>query len=317
MDPRPEDAAALRREELRYVYAITRDHDPAPPWPEHLRGVAGGPVHTVRHAGLSALTGPVPAAEFGEAPLRARLEDLRWLEEVARAHQRVVDTAARTARCVVPLRLATVCRDEPGVRRLMASGRDRFTAALDRLDGKVEWGVKVYAAPGADTSAEQMTAGPSTGRREPVEQRAAPAHGTSRGTGRGRPAAEERSGRNYLRRRSAERRARDEWWRASRDDARRVHETLTPLAAATSLHSPQDAELSGVADPQVLNAAFLVDGPDSAAFATRVGELDAGLPAVRVELTGPWAPYSFLSTGPADQPPPQARPASGGGAATR
>lgn len=291
------------REELRYVYAVTRDHDTEPDWPESLRGVAGGPVRTVRHGGLTALTGPVPAAEFDEAPLRARLEDLRWLEAVARAHQRVVDAAARTTRCVVPLRLATVCRDEPGVRLLLASGRDRFTAALDRLDGKVEWGVKVYAVPGGDGSPDQAPA-PAAGRRDPGGPRDEPA--ADRGPGPGRPATGERSGRDYLRRRSAERRARDEWWQATRDGARRVYETLVPLATATRLHSPQDTGLSGVDDPNVLNAAFLVADPDSAAFATRVRELGTALPGIRVELTGPWAPYSFLSPGPADPPDPAA-----------
>ncbi|MBH5338182.1 GvpL/GvpF family gas vesicle protein [Streptomyces pactum] len=279
------------RQELRYVYAVTRDGRPAPALPGDLHGVAGGPVDTVRHAGLTALTGPVPAAEFAEAPLRARLEDLDWLADVARAHHRVVDAATRTAGCVIPLRLATVCHDEPGVRNLLEAGRDRFTEALDRLDGHLEWGVKVYAAATPPPAAAVPAGGPG-------------AAGGTDGAG---------SGRAYLRRRSAERRARDERWQLARDGARQVYEELTPLAADTRLHAPQNTRLSGVAEPNVLNAAFLVPGAAGESFAARVRDLGGRLPAVRLELTGPWAPYSFLSP---DDDPPAAAPVPGGGGGT-
>ncbi|MER5883184.1 GvpL/GvpF family gas vesicle protein [Streptomyces sp. NPDC001941] len=269
-------------ERLLYVYAVTRPYEGG--LPGAVTGVAGGPPRPVRHGGLAAVVGSVPAAEFDEAPLRANLEDIDWLSDTARAHQDVV--AALTAvTCALPLRLATVCRDEDGVRRLVEEGAERFTRALELFEGRVEWGVKVYADPEAapePAPAPAATAAPATGR-------------------------------DYLRRRLRDRQGRDDGMRGAEAVARALHEELSARADAAALHPPQDARLSRAKGVNVLNAAYLVPDPDAEAFAARVGE--ASRPGVRVELTGPWAPYSFahLADPDPDRPDPD-RPDSARGA---
>lgn len=265
-------------EGLRYAYAVVRD-TAAPEAAldaltalEQVPGVAGEPVVAVRHLGLAVLAGAVPAEDFDEGPLRERLEDMAWLEKVARTHQRVVDTVGAES-CVIPVRLATVCHGEEGLRRMLATGRERFASALDRLEGRVEWGVKAYAA----TPAPQ----------EPPAPKEPPA-GTPNAPGA-------MSGRDYLRRRKAQRQAAEGRWGDTEEGARLVHDTLSGLAERARLHPPQDPRLSGVSDRNVLNAAYLVRREDSAAFAERVGELAGRTAALRVELTGPWAPYSFTA----------------------
>lgn len=247
--------------DLLYAYAVVRDGHGT--LPGALRGVAAGPVRTVGHEGLAAVVGPVPAADFEEEPLRTRLEDLSWLEATARAHQEVVDAAAALG-TVLPLRLATVYRDEEGVRRMLREGRERLTATLDRLEGRIEWGVKVYA--------------------EPVE----PAAAAPAATG-----AVPRSGREYLLQRRRARQSRDEAWRQADEVARRLHQALAGCAEAARLHPPQDGRLAPGPGRNVLNAAYLVPREEAEAFAARAG--DATAPGVRVELTGPWAPYSFVA----------------------
>lgn len=265
-------------EGLRYAYAVVRDTD-APEAAldvlttlEQVPGVAGEPVVAVRHLGLAVLAGTVPAEDFDEGPLRERLEDMAWLEKVARTHQRVVDTAGAES-CVIPVRLATVCQGEEGLRRMLATGRERFASALDRLEGRVEWGVKAYAATPAPEE-PPAPKGPPTG-----------TPNTPGGM----------SGRDYLRRRKAQRQAAERRWGDTEEGARLVHDTLSGLAERARLHPPQDPRLSGVSDRNVLNAAYLVRREDSAAFAERVGELAGRTAALRVELTGPWAPYSFTA----------------------
>ncbi|MBL1099833.1 GvpL/GvpF family gas vesicle protein [Streptomyces coffeae] len=252
-----------RADGLQYAYAVVRDTGAPAAALAGVRGVAGEPVRAVVHLGLAVVAGPVPAEQFGEGPLKERLERLEWLERIARAHARVVD-AAGAGTGVVPVRLATVCRGEEGLRRMLETGRERFTEALDRLDGRVEWGVKVYAAP--PPPAEPTTAPTAAG-----------------------------SGRDYLRRRRAERRASQERWGRSEDGARQVHDALCAHAEQARLHPPQDARLSGTADRNVLNAAYLVPRAESSAFAGRVEELDRRSAGVRLELTGPWVPYSFVA----------------------
>ncbi len=271
-------------EGLRYAYAVVRDTD-APEAAldaltalEQVPGVAGEPVVAVRHLGLAVLAGTVPAEDFDEGPLRQRLEDMAWLEKVARTHQRVVDTVGAES-CVIPVRLATVCQGEEGLRRMLAAGRERFASALDRLEGRVEWGVKAYAATPA-----------------PQEPPAAQEPPAPEGSPAGAPNAPGgMSGRDYLRRRKAQRQAAERRWGDTEEGARLVHDTLSGLAERARLHPPQDSRLSGVSDRNVLNAAYLVRREDSAAFAERVGELAGRTAALRVELTGPWAPYSFTA----------------------
>ncbi|HCA84203.1 MAG TPA: gas vesicle protein, partial [Streptomyces sp.] len=105
---------------LRYVYAVVRTD--SLPLPDELRGVGGAPVEAVARDGIAAVVSPVPAGDFDEEPMRAHLEDMRRLELLARGHQEVVDAVAARG-CALPLRLATVCRGEPGVRRMLAADR--------------------------------------------------------------------------------------------------------------------------------------------------------------------------------------------------
>ncbi|WP_433544922.1 GvpL/GvpF family gas vesicle protein [Streptomyces sp. CA-294286] len=267
----PTGTPGLPENELRYVYAVTRPFEGVLP-EEGGRGLDGEPPRLLHHGDLVAVVSPVPAEDFDEAPLKAHLEDLDWLAETARTHQRVI-TALTTLTSPLPLRLATICRDDSGVRRLLESGRTRFVSALDRLDGRVEWGVKVYthAPPPAAPSPESA----------PAPSPDAPG-----------------AGRSYLQQRLAHRRTRET--AANRADAvcRRLQEELSRSAEHTVLHRLQDGRLSGRSGQNVLNAAFLVPRADSEAFVERVRALTPGDDeSVKVELTGPWAPYSFTDIG--------------------
>ena len=126
---------------LRYVYAVCRPFKA--PLQSQLTGVAGDPPRLLVHHGLVAVVSHVPERDFAEGPLHARLEDLDWLSETARAHQGVID-ALTVVTTPLPLRLATVFRDDSGVRTMLEAREADFGRTLDRLTGRVEWGVKVY-----------------------------------------------------------------------------------------------------------------------------------------------------------------------------
>ncbi|MER5471875.1 GvpL/GvpF family gas vesicle protein [Streptomyces sp. NPDC002935] len=232
---------------LRYVYAICRPFAAA--LSAELTGVAGIPPKLLRHGDLIAVVGAVPEREFDAEPLRRRLEDVQWLEATARAHQGVID-ALTAVTSPLPLRLATVLRDDSGVRVMMEERREDYLRTLDRLDGRVEWGVKVYAE-----TAE--TAGAS---------------GASEAFGKTRERAD--------------------------DFTRRLHGSLSQCAVDTRLRTPENPDPSRTADTNVLDAAYLVPRARSEEFVERVNGSVREEPGIRVELTGPWAAYSFTgSTG--------------------
>ncbi|MDH6624579.1 hypothetical protein M2271_002383 [Streptomyces sp. LBL] len=248
---------------LRYAYAVCHPFDT--PLQAQLTGVAGDPPRLLHHHGLAVVVSHVPERDFAEEPLHRHLEDMDWLTATARAHQGVID-ALTVVTTPLPLRLGTVFRDDSGVRVMIEAREDAFRRTLDRLHGRVEWGVKVYAEP--EEPAKKT---------DSVEAR--PEKATS--------------GRDYLRQRRTRVRSREERWQQAESFATRLHETLSTHAEDSRLHAPQNPTLSGVPGQNLLNAAYLVPRSESEEFVELVDRTKDDIPGMRVELTGPWAAYSF------------------------
>ncbi|WP_433469867.1 GvpL/GvpF family gas vesicle protein [Spirillospora sp. CA-128828] len=280
-----------------YLYGVAQDLDPAA-----LRGtagVAGAPVRGVRAAGLTALVSTVRLEEYGEAALRANLEDLGWLEATARAHHDVVDRAAHAAP-TAPVRIATIYRDDDRVAEVLAAQGERFTEVLDLITGRSEWGVKIYADAEVLRGGTGGTAGGGMGEDVPdsgggLEPSAESLTGTTPGT-TGRTAGPSGVGTAYLRRRQQERRRRAAAERRVAGQADTVHTELADHAVASRHHPPQDPRLTGRSGMQVLNVAYLLDDDQAEGFLAVTRAARERLPALQVEVTGPWPPYSFIDT---------------------
>ena len=246
----------------RYVYAVTRGLDPAV-----LTGATGldeAPLEVVAHRDLTAVVSSVDLEEYGEDGLRANLEDLAWLERVARGHDAVVQAAAAEAP-TAPMRLAMICRDDAGVVERLAAWHDDLTDVLDRVEGRVEWSVKVYAARRPEAPAAESGA-------------QAPASGAA-----------------YLQRKKAEAQARRTEETTAQLVAGEVHEQLMRAAVAGRRLAVQDPRLTGRADRMLHNGAYLVEAGRSTEFASLVDEIETANPDVVVEFHGPWPPYSFAT----------------------
>jgi hypothetical protein len=258
-----------------WAYAIT-DHG-AGADVSGLAGVAGAQVRTTTAAGLTVLVSDVDLAEFGEAALRRNLEDLDWLEGVARAHHAVID-AASTMFPVLPTRLATVYSSDETMAAVLDGRRQELLAAMRRVGGRVEWGVKAYAVPGSEQ--------PEARRPEPAPaEGGAPADAGGRGAGG--------AGLAYLKRRKEQLSARAESQRSAAAGAHAVHGHLSRHAAEARLHPAQSPQLSGDKRPMMLNAAYLVDADNGTGFAAEVAAAANEHPELDLSLTGPWPPYSF------------------------
>ena len=246
-----------------YAYAITRDL--APDDLAGRRGIGDAPIRLVEHGLLGAVVSEVDLDEFGEDGLRRNLEDLTWLEMVATAHDNVArDVAGRVP--TVPLRLATVFLGEDSLRDRLAELADTASAALDRVTGRGEWSVKVYG----DQQAEPAPAD------DPAPS----------GAG---------AGRAYLLQRRAATQRREEATRSDAELGATMHDRLREAAVASRRLAPQDRRLSRHRGEMVLNGAYLVDNDRVDSFTALVDELGGLHEHVRVELGGPWPPYSFAS----------------------
>lgn len=255
-------------EQASYVYAVARPL--TTDGLNGLSGVGGHPVHVVGEDDLVAVVSTVPLNEFDEDALRANLEHLDWLEETARAHHAVVEVLSGAA-TTVPLRLATVYRDEGRVREVLRQDHAMFDAVLRRLSGRAEYSVKVYADP-AERAAAATPPEPEPG---------------------------ESPGKAYLRKRREQRERQDDTWRVATDLCESTDTALGAWVEARAQHRPQDASLAGVPGENVMNLAYLVAAERVGPFLSQVRRLQEHAPAgTRVEVSGPWAPYSFASPEP-------------------
>ena len=253
--------------ELLWAYCVARDE------PGLVDGGMVG-VHPdgacawVREGGLALLVSRVPAAEFGEAPLRSNLNELAWLERTARAHEAAIEAAFEAA-AVIPLRLCTLFADEDGARRMLAERHDALTAALGALAGREEWSVKLLVD--RERIAEELREAGS----DPAEA----------GTGAA-----------YLLMRREERRLREAVDERAASLAEDVHARLQERAVDARVRPAQNRELSGHEGDMALNGAYLVERDQAAGLRELVAELGARHAPLgaRIEPGGPFPPFSFV-----------------------
>ena len=173
-----------------------------------------------------------------------------------RQHDEVVRVALRSA-TPLPLRYGTRFDDESAVRAVLAARRPEFLAALRRVAGCVEIALTI--------GWEGDPPAPSG----PPE----------------RPPAS--SGREFL----EMRRAAFELEAARRAEAERLAEAVERHFADLDLQVVRTL----VPQPAVaILLAHLVHRRDLPRYRIRIDEVRAAIPRVRLGITGPWAPYSFV-----------------------
>lgn len=144
------------------------------------------------------------------------------------AHERVNEALMRE-HTVLPMSFGTLLRSREDVAELLRAGHDAFEAALARVDGRLELGLKVF----------------------------------------------------YMARDGEVVRA-----RAERDAA--------ALVAALGAVAVEARRTPPIGERMVLNAAFLVERGQVAAFDARVKSLAARHEELTFRSTGPWPPYHFV-----------------------
>jgi gas vesicle protein GvpL/GvpF len=251
-----------------YLYGVVRA-DRLP----RLDGVAGvgdAPLSFVDSDPLVAVVADVARRDF--IPADAEREDTTWLERAVRAHESVLERCLEPGP-VLPMRFATTVRDDADVRALLRERKAEFTASLERLLGRREWGVKAYLSdPGALG-------------RHVLELRGDLA-------ARERELAGRSPGAAYLARKRLDQEIALVGADLSAELVHRAHQRLADITVAACLLPGSQPR----AERLYLNAAYLVAEAEEAAFEAAVAELDRAHAelGLRYELTGPWPAYNFV-----------------------
>jgi Gas vesicle synthesis protein GvpL/GvpF len=225
------------------------------------------PVTLLSEGGLAAVASQVPLDEFDETRLREHLADMVWVEATARAHEAVLEDVRRRA-TVIPMRMCTVYRTEGGIREMLTREADALRDALEHLNGKAEWGVKVFT--------DFARAGGRT-------------HNVDAGAG-------EATGAAYMERIRTERELRERALAAAEDAAAVIHDRLGTVAADAQVIPLQRPEVSGHSGEMILNGVYLVSDEGASSFHEEAEALrtEFELHGIDVALTGPWPAYNFV-----------------------
>ncbi|WTQ70315.1 GvpL/GvpF family gas vesicle protein [Streptomyces sp. NBC_00161] len=274
---------------LTYVYAVTHRTGPLGDALASLHGIGQAPLRflpltadatdpapSTWLASLAFVASDVPEQDFNETALKNHFEDLDWLEYVARTHHDVVQAVAARA-SVLPLRMATVYQDDHRARQALSAQQGVFSQRLDQLRAHTEYGVKIYLTPEATQPPPAAPAPPAS------------------------------PGKAYLQARRAQRHSRDAVYQQAEQAAETIEAIASRHATQRVRHAPQRGELTGPQE-NVLNDAYLISDDQAGQFQAAIADAAQRFPDLRIEVTGPWAPYSFAMPAPgaadAPEPPP-------------
>ncbi|HEX7285395.1 MAG TPA: GvpL/GvpF family gas vesicle protein [Candidatus Angelobacter sp.] len=247
--------APPRRQEGCYVYGVIASGAPPACAKSSLGGVSED-VYTVHHGGLAAVVSRAPA--FILDPTR----------ENALAHEHVLETVLGS-HTVVPMSFGAVFRKEDSVREFLRALQHPLQEALRRLQGKLEFGLKVVWD--RDRIVDDLKRGHDEIRRFLQEL------------------ARKRLESAYF---------------ARVQLGRMMEKALAELAAGYTADIQRELRAVSVAacgnkpigDKMILNAAYLVPRERQADFDAAVARAGQKFhDRLNFKYTGPWPPYNFVN----------------------
>ena len=236
--------------------------------------------------------------------------DASVMPERLRDHERVVRTALASA-TPLPLRFGTRFVSEREAIDALRSRTDSFAAALQRVAGHVEMGLRVSrgSTPRSDAGSQGPTdAEGSEGDPTPAPDAIDPTkehldariaiHAPDRPISAREPPSEEGGeraatgelptpGREYLRQRKSQ-------LEAGARERREADRVLHEIAEFVALPGFQSTQTVIAREDLFGTVAHLVHRADLRQYQQRLAELRSLRPDLRLVVSGPWAPYSFV-----------------------
>jgi hypothetical protein len=211
--------------------------------------------------GLWVVVETVSESEYGEAALARGLQNLDWVAARAVAHERVIESFLG-APALLPMQLFTLFTSEERVLDYVRTERARITRVLKRVENKVEFGVRLTWN--------------ATARQERASKNAV------------------RTGTEFLARKRDLLDVNRTKAAAARKQADRAYKDIRRYASGA--HRRTSLERAAPGSRLLLDAAFLVAAPKSAAFKAAVRQQTRELrgAGINIVLSGPWPAYNFI-----------------------
>src|SRR6266705_3502833 len=220
-------------------------------------GIGGGQrVYTVHHNDLAAVVSDTPIVIYD--PTR----------ENVLAHEFVNETVMKEF-TLIPMSFGTVFRSEKDVQRLLRSTYQAFTDVLDKMQDKIEFGLKILWDRDSVVAAIERDNDEIRRLKDEITRKATSSTYFARmQLGRLVEAAMEEASNRYV------------------ND---IHEQLKEVSVAS-----RSSKVIG--DRMILNAAFLVERKDEKSFDEKVKAISLQYEdLLTFKYTGPWPPYNFVN----------------------
>jgi hypothetical protein len=208
--------------------------------------------------GIWAVVADAPLDRFSGEALQNELQDVDALSRHALAHASMVEFFFRNAP-VIPLKLFTLFSSDDVARANLRARAARLARMFAGLRGHEEWGVRIFAGRVEEESASLLA-----------------------------------SGRDYL---ATKKRLLDQTVAPPRAIVRAVNGSLTAIGKLAARAKKEAFPPPGKGRPYVAGASYLVRTSRRREWEKAIASLAATLAhqGHRLEMSGPWPPYHFVS----------------------
>jgi hypothetical protein len=255
--PRPaRPAAAHSSEEAnegKYVYCIIRSEKRLTFGPMGI-GSAPAEVHTVHFQDIAAVVSNTPMVV--QDPTRDNVLGHQRVNEMVMQHH-----------TVIPMSFGTVFKTDDDIMELLRSAYDAFTDVLSKMQGKVEFGLKVLWD--RDQIIREIEEDEEDVRRLKGE-------------------ISSQKGSTYFARMQYGRMIDAALQARSERYVTEIFQLLRDVSVASRSNKP-------IGDRMIMNAAFLVSRDQEQAFDARVKDIGMRYDKLTFKYTGPWPPYNFVN----------------------
>lgn len=257
-----------------YIYCIIRRSAVVN---TELKGIDGaGALFPVQYRELAAVVSRVELESFKPRSAGAGKEaDMEWIEEKARAHERIVEQLMKD-NDLLPAKFCSIVSGEEALTAFLSDNYLEYERALRRLEGRQEWSVKVCM----DFEKLRRFIADNTAEIKERTQMLSYMSDTAA----------------YLIRRKIDSLVNERTEDRFNAIVAHIARALRAVSECESLSKPEPPKRGQPEYPVVFKASYLVEKAGLHLFNQQLNELSDELEpeGAALEITGPWPPYSFV-----------------------
>jgi hypothetical protein len=268
-----------------YLYCIRQASNPVSyTLNPNLKGIGDARIFGMPYKDIEAIVSSIDTKEFTSKEITQKAkEDVKWIIGHAQNHEKVIEHATGIRKntayslqliAVIPMKFGMIFKDEKSLETMLKKNFGKFRKILKDLNGKQEWGVKVY------TNEKKLKAEIKL-KHTGISAQIKKAKKLPRGQDYFQELETEKSLNEIARDRSTE-------------AVKKFFTLLKPYATKAKSSKILTREFTGQEEPMILNSVYLIEENAIKDFMKRVTKLKKENPAYKFDCTGPWPAYNFV-----------------------